>query len=68
MEVIQAESDLRQAEADIKNAQAALETATTNSGYCTVIAPISGYVTSASYDVGSYINGEGSPVILTTLQ
>lgn len=67
MEVIQAKSDLRQAEADIKNAQAALETATTNLGYCTVIAPISGYVTSASYDVGSYINGEGSPVILTTL-
>lgn len=67
MEVIQAESDLRQAEAEIKNAQAVLETASTNLGYCTVIAPISGYVTSASYDVGSYINGEGSPVVLTTL-
>lgn len=67
MEVIQAESDLRQAEASIKNAQAALETASINLGYCTVIAPISGYVTSSSYDPGSYINGEGSPVVLTTL-
>lgn len=67
MEVIQAESDLRQAEASIKNAQAALETASTNLGYCTVVAPISGYTTSSTYDVGSYINGEVSPTVLTTL-
>lgn len=67
MEVIQAESDLQQAEASIKNAQAALESASTNLSYCVVVAPISGYITSATCDVGSYINGESSPVVLTTI-
>ena len=67
MEVIQAESALRQAEASIENAEAALATARTNLRYCTVTAPISGYVSSSTYDVGNYINGEGSPVKLSTI-
>lgn len=67
MEVIQAGSALRQAEASIENAEAALATARTNLRYCTVTAPISGYVSSSTYDVGNYINGEGNPVKLSTI-
>lgn len=67
MEVNQAESSLRQAEASIKNARAALETARTNLGYCIIKAPISGVASSASMDVGNYVNGEGGAVVMTTL-
>lgn len=67
MEVIQAESALKQAEASIRNAQAALETARTNLNYCTVVAPISGNITSATLDAGNYINGEGNSVKLATI-
>ncbi|MCM1076451.1 MAG: efflux RND transporter periplasmic adaptor subunit [Bacteroides sp.] len=67
MEVNQAESNLNQAEASIKNAQAALETARTNLGYCTITAPLSGFITSSAIDVGNYLNGEGSAVKLATL-
>lgn len=67
MEVNQAESSLRQAEASIQNAKAALETARTNLSYCTITAPISGLTTSSSMDVGNYVNGEGSAVVMTTI-
>lgn len=67
MEVIQAESSMQQAEAAIKNARAALSTANTNLAYCTVRAPFTGHITSATVDVGNYINGEGAPFKLATI-
>lgn len=67
MEVIQAESDYHQAEASIKNAQAALETARTNLGYCTISAPISGYASAATHNVGNYVNGGDAAVVMTTI-
>lgn len=67
IEVIQAKSEMEQAEAAVKNAEAALSHANTNLSYCTVIAPISGFATSAVPNVGEYINGENSPVDLCTI-
>lgn len=67
MELKQAESSLSQAEASIKNAKAALETARTNLSYCTITAPISGVVSNATMDVGNYVNGEGSAVVMATI-
>lgn len=67
MEVNQAESSLQQAEAAIKNAKAALETARTNLGYCTITAPISGNITSASLDVGNYVNGDAGAISMATI-
>lgn len=67
MEVIQAESNRDKAAAAIKNAQAALSTASTNLGYCTIRAPFAGQITSATIDVGNYINGAGSPFTLATI-
>ena len=62
IEVIQAKSTMEQAAASIKNAEAALSQAKLNLSYCTVTAPISGFVTSSIPNVGEYISGEGSPV------
>lgn len=62
--VIQAESNLRQAEASIKDAQARLSDARTQLGYCTVTAPISGQISTAEYDVGSYIAGGVNATVL----
>lgn len=62
MEVLNAESAYEQAEADIKNCRAALHTAQTNLGYCSVRAPLSGYISDAYIGGGSYVNGSGSPV------
>ena len=67
MEVKQAESSLNQAEASIKNAKAALESARTSLSYCTITAPISGLVSNSTMDVGNYVNGEGSAVVMTTI-
>lgn len=67
MELKQAESSLSQAEASIKNAKAALETARTNLSYCTITAPISGVVSNATMDVGNYVNGAGSAVVMATI-
>lgn len=67
MEVIQAESNLKEAEASINNARAALETAQKMLSYCTVRAPFTGEVSSSKYDVGSYIPGEASPVVLAQI-
>lgn len=67
MEVSQAESAYHQAEANIRSAKAALETARTNLAYCTVTAPMAGITDATSFDVGNYVSGEGSPVILTTI-
>lgn len=67
MEVAQAESALKQSAAAIKNAEAQLSTAQLNLGYCTVVAPVSGHITSPIYNPGSYIGGEGAPVTLCTI-
>ncbi len=64
IEVIQAKSTMEQAAASIKNAEAALSQANLNLSYCTVKAPISGFVTSNIPNVGEYISGEGAPVTL----
>ena len=55
IEVIQAKSTMEQAEASVKNAEAALSQANMNLSYCTVRAPISGYVSSNIPNVGEYI-------------
>ncbi|MDE7096252.1 MAG: efflux RND transporter periplasmic adaptor subunit, partial [Muribaculaceae bacterium] len=64
IEVIQAKSTMEQAAASVKNAEAALSQANLNLSYCTVKAPISGYITSSIPNVGEYISGEGAPVTL----
>lgn len=64
MEVLSAESALEQAEASIKSCQAALSTARTNLGYCTVVAPISGFVSDNFVGPGNYVAGSGAPVKL----
>lgn len=50
MDVIQAKSNMQKAQAAINEAQAQLSTARTNLGYCTVRAPMSGYISGASLD------------------
>lgn len=67
MDLIQAESDYRQSEASVKNAEAQLATASTFESYCTVTAPISGHITTATYNPGAYISGEAAPVVLATI-
>lgn len=64
IEVIQAKASMEQAAASVKNAEAALSQANLNLSYCTVRAPISGFVTSNNVNVGEYINGEGGAVEL----
>lgn len=67
MEVIEAKSAKEQAAAAVKNAQATLSTARTNLSYCTVTAPLAGYVSSNTINPGGYVSGEGSPVTLCTI-
>lgn len=67
IEVVQAKATMEQAAAAIKNAQAALSQANLNLSYCTVKAPISGYITSSGFTPGVYVNGEGAPVELCTV-
>ncbi len=67
MQVEQAESNMLQAQAAIKEAQASLSTARQNLGYCTVTAPMSGYISESLVDPGNYIGGEGAAVTLTTI-
>lgn len=67
MEVLQAESDYNQALASVNDSKAALHTAQVNYGYCTVTAPISGYITTNSLSIGNYITGADSPVKLAEI-
>lgn len=67
MEVLQAESTFNQAESNIKDCQAALHTARTNLGYCTVHAPMTGYITDSYLSAGNFVNGSGAPVKLATI-
>ncbi len=65
MDVIQAEASMKQAQAAILDATADLSIARTNLGYCTVKAPISGYITSSDVNPGSFIDGSGETVLAT---
>lgn len=67
MEVLQAESDYNQAVASVNDSKAALHTAQVNYGYCTVTAPISGYITNNKLSIGNYITGADSPVMLAEI-
>lgn len=67
MEVLQAESDYNQAVASVNDSKAALHTAQVNYGYCTVTAPISGYITNNKLSIGNYITGADSPVVLAEI-
>lgn len=67
MEVNQAKSAMDQAAASIKSAEAQLQTARTNLSYCRVYAPVTGRISSAMVDAGSYVAGEGAPVKLATI-
>ncbi len=65
--VIQAESALKESEASIKTAQAAVETARLMLSYCTVRAPFAGHASESLLLPGSFVAGESSPVVLTTV-
>lgn len=67
MEVLQAKSNMEQAAASILSAKASLSQARTNLGYCTVTAPISGYISAPSINPGGYVGGEGAAVTLCTI-
>ncbi len=67
MEVLSAESTYEQAEANIKDCTAALRTARTNLSYCTVTAPIDGYISDTYLSTGNFINGSGAPVTLAKI-
>ncbi len=55
MDVIQAESNMKQAQASILNATADLSIARTNLGYCSVTAPLAGYITLGDLNPGAYV-------------
>lgn len=65
MDVNQAESNVATTAAAVKTARAQLETARTQLSYCTVRAPFTGRVATSPYVAGSYVGGEGAPVVLT---
>lgn len=67
MEVEQGRSTLEEAEAALASARATLQTAQTQLSYCTVTAPFDGHMSSNVYSIGSYVGGEGSPVVLATI-
>lgn len=67
MEVNQAKSDMDQAAASIRSAEAQLRTAQTNLGYCRIYAPVSGRMSAATVNAGSFISGEASPFTLATI-
>ena len=67
MEVEQAKSAYDQAVASVKSASAALDNARRQLSYCTITAPISGMIADNAQSTGSYISGEGNPVVMTTI-
>lgn len=62
MDVMQARDNKMQALAAVNSARSGLRIAQLNYDYCTVVAPVSGRITSSLYDVGAYVGGEGAPV------
>lgn len=67
MEVFQAKNSMEAAEASVHQAEANLNNARTQLSYCVVRAPMEGHITSNSFDPGSFLAGEGSPVKLATI-
>lgn len=67
MDVIQARSAKAEAQASVNQYSAALKAASTKLGYCRITAPISGKISSATVDVGGYVNGDGAPVTLAKI-
>lgn len=67
MEVLESRNNLEQSQASIENARAALDEARTMLGYCRITAPFDGTIALQTYDAGSYISGEASPVKLNTI-
>lgn len=67
IEVLEAENSYKTAEASVNDSKAALHTARVNLGYCTVTAPISGYITANELSIGNYITGADSPVKLAEI-
>ena len=67
MEVLQAKSNMEQAASSIREAEASLSTARQNLSRCTIVAPISGYISNGAPDLGNYVNGQGTPVKLCTI-
>ncbi|MDE6295358.1 MAG: efflux RND transporter periplasmic adaptor subunit [Muribaculaceae bacterium] len=67
MDVMQARDNKMQALASVNSARSALRIAQLNYDYCTVVAPVSGRITSSLYDVGAYVGGEGSPVTVASV-
>ncbi len=67
MEVEQGKSAKEEALAAINTAKATLQSALTTLSYCTVKAPFRGHISSAKYDVGTFLNGAASPAELAFL-
>lgn len=67
MDVVQARNTKIQAQAAVNSAKAQLQVASTNLGYCTVVAPVSGKISASLFDVGAYVGGEGAPVALASI-
>lgn len=67
MEVEQGRATLEQSTAAVASAEAALQTARTQLSYCSVSAPFAGHIISATPDIGTFLAGEASPVVLATL-
>ena len=67
IEVLEAENAYKTAEASVNDSRAALHTAQVNLGYCSVLAPLSGYISDATMSAGNYISGGTSPVKLAEI-
>lgn len=67
MQVLEAENAVVQAQASISTAEAALNDARTQLGYCNITAPISGTISETPFSTGSYINGAGNPVTVSSI-
>lgn len=67
MEVIQARSNLDKARASIESAKATKVNAEKTLSYCTVRAPMSGWLGMYKASVGAYLAGAGAPVTIVQL-
>lgn len=67
MELAQALSNRDQSRAALEGTKADIKNAELNVGYCTVRAPISGYISTNVYSGGTFVSGESSPVTLATI-
>lgn len=65
--LLEAESSLEQAKASVRTAEAELNEAQLQLSYCSITAPTDGTISETTKDVGSYISGDGNPVVLCTI-